>query len=207
MKLYIIIALLSAAILNFAHVMPAASDNLLAQPLADTVAFLEPTDPTTTLTINGTTALSTGVITRDPVPSICFLNIGLVEHFPRGGPTGRRASIFVGAMKDTANNDIWWQWDSGESGYPNGRRNERRIDSYTIRIYDLIRRGDSLAFKWVHLDDNHPEQEWVDFDFNNQKWNDRDTDCSKGHCCRTGPFYGDGENRMLRGIGCSFRCP
>ncbi|KAF3042792.1 hypothetical protein E8E11_005051 [Didymella keratinophila] len=161
MKLHTIIALLSAAILNFAHAVPAGSGDLLAQPLVDTVAFIDPTDPTTTLTINGTTALSTGILTRDPVPGICFLNIGLVEHFPRGGSLGRRASIFVGALKDGANNDIW------------------RIGNYTIRIYYLIRRGDSLSFEWVHLDDNHPEQEWVDFDFNNQKWNDRDTDCSK----------------------------
>jgi hypothetical protein len=208
MKLRITITLLFAALLNSAHALPAYSGNLTVQPLAETVALIDPTDLTTTFTINGTAALSTGILSRDPVPGVCFLNVGLVEHFPRGGSNGgRRASVFVGALKDNSNNDIWWQWDSGESGYPNGRYTERRIDNYTIRIYDLIHRGDSLAFKWVHLDDNHPEEEWVDFDFNNVKWNDRDTDCSKGHCCKTGPFYGDGENRMLRGVSCTFRCP
>ncbi|KAJ4332849.1 hypothetical protein N0V87_008062 [Didymella glomerata] len=183
MKLRITITLLFAALLNSAHALPAYSGDLTVQPLAETVALIDPTDLTTTFTINGTAALSTGILSRDPVPGVCFLNIGLVEHFPRGGSNGgRRASVFVGALKDNSNNDIWWQWDSGESGYPNGRYTERRIDNYTIRIYDLIHRGDSLAFKWVHLDDNHPEEEWVDFDFNNVKWNDRDTDCSKGHC-------------------------
>ncbi|KAJ4398711.1 hypothetical protein N0V91_009988 [Didymella pomorum] len=76
------------------------------------------TDPITTLSISGTTALSTGVLTRNPVPGVCLLNIGLVEHFFRDGSTGRRASIFVGTMEDAANNGIWWQCDSGESGYP-----------------------------------------------------------------------------------------
>lgn len=207
MKVHITIMLLFAALLDFAHALPAGPEDLAVQPLSDTVAWIDPTDPTTTLIINGSAALSTGILTRDPEPGICFINIGLVEHFPHGGTAGgRRASIFVGALKDNHNDDIWWQWDSGESGYPNGRHTERRIDNYTIRIYDLIRRGDSLAFKWVHPDENHPEQEWVEFDFNNRKWNDRDTDCSQGHCCRTGPFYDDGENRKLRGIGCSFRC-
>jgi hypothetical protein len=172
MKLRITITLLFAALLNSAHALPAYSGNLTVQPLAETVALIDPTDLTTTFTINGTAALSTGILSRDPVPGVCFLNVGLVEHFPRGGSNGgRRASVFVGALKDNSNNDIWWQWDSGESGYPNGRYTERRIDNYTIRIYDLIHRGDSLAFKWVHLDDHHPEEEWVDFDFNNVKWN------------------------------------
>ncbi|KAF1931292.1 uncharacterized protein M421DRAFT_343572 [Didymella exigua CBS 183.55] len=207
MKLYINITLLLAALLNFAYTLPAGGTDL-SVPIDDTVALIDPTDRTSdTLTINGTTALSAGILTRDPVSGICQLNIGLVEHFPRGGTTGgRRASIFVGALMDGASKDVWWRWDSGESGYPNGRTTERRIDNYTIRIYDLTHPGDSLGFRWVHPDNNCPEDEWMDFNFNGVKWNDRARDCARGNCCKTGPFYGDGKDRMIRGIGCAFHC-
>lgn len=211
MKLYIMITMLLVALLNFVRALPAGGTSL-AVPIADTstIALVGPTKSiNSTLDINGTIiALSTGVFTRDPVAGTCHLNIGLVEHFPRGGSTGgRRASVFVGALMDGADKDVWWRWDSGESGYPNGRHMERRIDNFTIRIYDFIRRGDALAFTWVRPDNNRPEEEWMDFNYNNVKWNDRARDCGSGYCCKTGPFYGDGENRMLRAIGCAFRCP
>jgi hypothetical protein len=208
MKLYITITLLLAALLGFAHALPPGSDDTKVLDRTSAIALVDSTSTAeATLTINGTTALSTGVLTHDPVGGTCQLNIGLVELFPRGGTTGgRRASVFVGALMDGASKDVWWQWDSGESGYPNGRHTERRIDNYTIRIYDLIRRGDALAFTWVHPNNDKPEDEWMDFSYNNAKWNDRARDCNSGYCCKTGPFYPDGENRMLRGIGCAFSC-
>jgi hypothetical protein len=78
---------------------------------------------------------------------------------------------------------------------------ERRIDNWTIRVYDLFKYGDSLAFSWYHPDNNNPNREWLDFNYNGAKWNDRDSNCNRPgpvrNCCEIGPWYSDGPNRMV----------
>ncbi|KAJ4326244.1 hypothetical protein N0V94_000191 [Neodidymelliopsis sp. IMI 364377] len=186
MKPLIALILLIVSFLNLSSALPA--------PNNDFMAIAAPHEFTTaTLDING----ASNMIRRDPATGWCHVNVGLVEHFPRGGSTGgRQASIFIGEMLDGKNKPInGYTWDNGEPP-----RNERRIDNWTIRVYDLIHRGDSFAFSWFHPDNDHPEYEWLDFNFNGAKWNDRDTNCKRAgvkNCCRRGQWYADGKDRMV----------
>jgi hypothetical protein len=88
------------------------------------------------------------------------------------------------------------RWDNGAAP-----ATERRIDNWTIRVYDLFKYGDSLAFSWYHPDNNNPNYEWLDINFNGAKWNDRDSNCGRPgpnhNCCEIGPWYSDGPNRMV----------
>ncbi|KAF1358597.1 hypothetical protein EJ07DRAFT_179829 [Lizonia empirigonia] len=156
-----------------------------------------------TLNINRTS----GIIERDPATGWCNFNLGLIEHFPRGGSTGgRKASVKIGGMWDAKSKPIrGYTWDNGDPPLT-----ERRIDNWTIRVYDLIHRGDSLSFTWFHPDNNNPAYEWLDFNYNGAKWNDRDTNCKREgvkNCCKRGPWYSDGKDRMISGVDCGFSCP
>lgn len=56
-----------------------------------------------TINNNGTS----GIIERDPATGWCNFNLGLIEHFPRGGSTGgRKASVKIGGMWDAKSKPI-----------------------------------------------------------------------------------------------------
>jgi hypothetical protein len=96
MKPLIALILLIVSPFKFASALPAPND--------DFTAIAAPHEFTTaTVDINGTS----NMIRRDPATGWCHINIGLVEHFPRGGSTGgRQASIFIGEMLDGKNKPI-----------------------------------------------------------------------------------------------------
>jgi hypothetical protein len=185
MKVLLPIALLFMSLLSFTSALPTENNTAID------------------INVNGTV----DTIVRAAAGPWCNFNIGLVEYFPRGGTTGgRHAAVRIGPVHDSAGKRVTgFTWDNGAAP-----TTERRIDNWTIRVYDLFKYGDSLAFSWYHPDNNNPNYEWLDFNFNGAKWNDRDSNCgrpgSNHNCCEIGPWYSDGPNRMKRGINCGFAC-